>query len=406
MGDKTFIAHVDGFYQSDTVNALSQSPAFNVDLDSFQIWGTAFTLAADKWNASLWVKEHLQRGRRDRHIHRALHGHGAGDRVLRQRCERPDLAAADDWPFLQLQLLNSKGTLPDFRQDFGKSQSVSMNSRNDMTSQPAWTCWSTSVVLTSLIQRRQLAEARHDLRRLPDAPSGSARRAGCCSRASASRGGDYRGMLESARHAPHARSREHGRALHRDRGAHARGRHRGRPRLANRRRERRGRRPAAPGAASPEFHSHLNQHEQAATCAIRVASLKPYDAQAAYTKASTLIAIGRMDEAEIAARRGDRAHARRRRRLVQPRDDSPANCLRATTSRRCAPRSAGRSPGAAPVALHYALAKEFEDLGEYAESYAALRRRARRGARCCPTRWRPTSRRIASIIRSFDRELV
>jgi outer membrane receptor protein involved in Fe transport len=56
MGDKTFIAHVDGFYQSDTVNALSQSPAFNVDLDSFQIWGTAFTLAADKWNASLWVK--------------------------------------------------------------------------------------------------------------------------------------------------------------------------------------------------------------------------------------------------------------------------------------------------------------------------------------------------------------
>jgi len=56
MGDKTFIAHVDGFYQSDTVNALSQSPAFNVNLDSFQIWGTAFTLAADKWNASLWVK--------------------------------------------------------------------------------------------------------------------------------------------------------------------------------------------------------------------------------------------------------------------------------------------------------------------------------------------------------------
>ncbi len=26
------------------------------NLDSFQIWGTAFTLAADKWNASLWVK--------------------------------------------------------------------------------------------------------------------------------------------------------------------------------------------------------------------------------------------------------------------------------------------------------------------------------------------------------------
>ncbi len=56
MGDKTFIAHVDGYYQSQTINALSMSPAFNVDLDSFQIWGTAFTLAADKWSASLWVK--------------------------------------------------------------------------------------------------------------------------------------------------------------------------------------------------------------------------------------------------------------------------------------------------------------------------------------------------------------
>ncbi len=56
MGDKTFVAHVDGYYQSDTVNALSQSPAFNVNLDSFQIWGTAFTLVADKWNASLWFK--------------------------------------------------------------------------------------------------------------------------------------------------------------------------------------------------------------------------------------------------------------------------------------------------------------------------------------------------------------
>ncbi len=56
LGDKTFVAHLDGFYQSDTINALSQSPAFNVNLDSFSIWGTAFTLVDDRWNASLWVK--------------------------------------------------------------------------------------------------------------------------------------------------------------------------------------------------------------------------------------------------------------------------------------------------------------------------------------------------------------
>ncbi len=47
---------MDGFYQSETRNAMSSSPLFNVDLESFQIWGTAFTLAAEQWNASLWVK--------------------------------------------------------------------------------------------------------------------------------------------------------------------------------------------------------------------------------------------------------------------------------------------------------------------------------------------------------------
>ena len=56
FGDKEFIAHVDGFYQSETRNAMSSSPLFDVDLESFQIWGTAFTLAAEQWNASLWVK--------------------------------------------------------------------------------------------------------------------------------------------------------------------------------------------------------------------------------------------------------------------------------------------------------------------------------------------------------------
>jgi outer membrane receptor protein involved in Fe transport len=58
LGDKEFIAHVDGYYQSETRNAVGNpaSGVFNVPLDSFQIWGTAFTLATDKWNASLWVK--------------------------------------------------------------------------------------------------------------------------------------------------------------------------------------------------------------------------------------------------------------------------------------------------------------------------------------------------------------
>ena len=50
-----FIAHVDGYYQSDTERDRHDA-GLQRALESFQIWGTAFTLAADQWNASLWVK--------------------------------------------------------------------------------------------------------------------------------------------------------------------------------------------------------------------------------------------------------------------------------------------------------------------------------------------------------------
>jgi hypothetical protein len=93
-------------------------------------------------------------------------------------------------------------------------------------------------------------------------------------------------------------------------------------------------------------------------------------------------------------------------------DDADAWYNRATIRRQTPERNhvaalraalAGRSPGAAPVALHYALAKELEDLGEYAESFRGASHRARqRDARSSPTRWRPTSRRSrrSSFLRS------
>ena len=56
FGDMEFIAHLDGYYQSETRNAIGLTNRFNVPIESFQIWGTAFTLAADQWNTSLWVK--------------------------------------------------------------------------------------------------------------------------------------------------------------------------------------------------------------------------------------------------------------------------------------------------------------------------------------------------------------
>ena len=141
-----------------------------------------------------------------------------------------------------------------------------------------------------------------------------------------------------------------------------------------------------------EFHTHLNQHEQAATCAIRVATLKPYDAQAAYAKASALIAVGRMAEAEeildeLIGRTPEDADAWYNRATLrrQVPGHNHVAPLRAAL--------AARSPGTAPVALYYALAKELEDLGQYAESFAALAQGAARAAGCFPTASRPTSRR-------------
>jgi len=59
FGGMEFIAHVDGYYQSTTRNAMSTSPVFDVDMRGFQIWNSAFTLAAEKWSGSLWFKNFL-----------------------------------------------------------------------------------------------------------------------------------------------------------------------------------------------------------------------------------------------------------------------------------------------------------------------------------------------------------
>lgn len=151
-----------------------------------------------------------------------------------------------------------------------------------------------------------------------------------------------------------------------------------------------------------EFHTHLNQHEQAANCAIRVAALKPYDEQAAYAKASALIAVGRMEEAEALL---DELIAR------NP-GDADAWYNRATIRRQTPDRNhvaalqgalAGRPPGAAPVALHYALAKELEDLGEHAASFAALAQGAAVRRRALSYRVEADEQAIDSIIRTFDR---
>jgi tetratricopeptide (TPR) repeat protein len=151
-----------------------------------------------------------------------------------------------------------------------------------------------------------------------------------------------------------------------------------------------------------EFHTHLGQHDHAATCAIRVATLKPYDAQAVFTKASALIAIGRLEDAESLL---DEL-------IVRTPDDGDAWYHRATLRRQTSDRNhvaalraaiASRSPGSAPVALYYALAKELEDLGEFAESFVALAQGAAARRKVLSYHVENDEQVIASIVRTFDR---
>lgn len=56
FGNYRFFARLDGFYQSETRNAISLSPAFNVDLDGFAIFNAVTTFSTDSWDLSFWVK--------------------------------------------------------------------------------------------------------------------------------------------------------------------------------------------------------------------------------------------------------------------------------------------------------------------------------------------------------------
>jgi outer membrane receptor protein involved in Fe transport len=47
---------VNGYYQSETRNAVTTSTRLNVGLPAFQIWNASATLAFDKWSATLFVK--------------------------------------------------------------------------------------------------------------------------------------------------------------------------------------------------------------------------------------------------------------------------------------------------------------------------------------------------------------
>jgi tetratricopeptide (TPR) repeat protein len=152
------------------------------------------------------------------------------------------------------------------------------------------------------------------------------------------------------------------------------------------------------------LYSHLNLHAQAERCYELAAGLTPNDPQALYNWATCLIAVGRLDAAEKLLTRV----------IALAPHDYDAYYNRSTLRRQAAERNhvaeirrALSRPGLPPnaqVALGYALAKELEDLGQYADSFAALKVAAdvRRGL--LSYRVEDDVAAMAEIGRAFDAE--
>lgn len=122
-----------------------------------------------------------------------------------------------------------------------------------------------------------------------------------------------------------------------------------------------------------QLYTHMNRHQEAEQCYSQAAALTPEDPGALYNWSTALTGLGRLEAAErcldrvieLAPTDFDAYYNRSTLR----RQTRERNHLAALEARQ---RAAGSDP-AARVPVGYALAKELEDLGEYARSFVALR---------------------------------
>jgi len=152
-----------------------------------------------------------------------------------------------------------------------------------------------------------------------------------------------------------------------------------------------------------ESHTHLGQHAAAERAARRLVSLRPDDPDARYALASALVAVGSLEEAEAllddlirrAPADGDAYYNRatlRRQTLERNHVEQLQQALLA----------AGDT--AARIPLHFALAKELEDLGRYEASFEHVATGAAHRRRVLSYRIETDERAIGQIMRSFDAE--
>lgn len=125
-----------------------------------------------------------------------------------------------------------------------------------------------------------------------------------------------------------------------------------------------------------EQFTSLGLHVEAEQCYVRALELQPADPATVYNHATALIAVGRLQEAEAAFDRvvelapGD-SDAWYNRSTLRKQTSQENHIEQIARQLSCLTPSAP-----AVVALSFALAKELEDLGEHAASFAALKRGA------------------------------
>jgi tetratricopeptide (TPR) repeat protein len=151
-----------------------------------------------------------------------------------------------------------------------------------------------------------------------------------------------------------------------------------------------------------QIYTHLNRHQEAEQCYAQAAALTPEDPGTLYNWSTALTGLGRLEAAEQCL---DRVIE------LAPLDfDAYYNrsTLRRQTSERnhiaaleACQRAAGANP-AARVPLGYAMAKELEDLGEYAKSFVALRSAADTRRRALSYQVEADTDGMADIERCFD----
>lgn len=146
----------------------------------------------------------------------------------------------------------------------------------------------------------------------------------------------------------------------------------------------------------------LGRHEDAERCSGRARALRPDDPEHLYNHATALIALGRLADAE-AALDGVVAKAP---------GDGDAWYNRATLRRQTPQRNhvealraqLAATPATSPmqVPMQYALAKELEDLGEHATSFAALKAGAAARRRGLSYRVEDDAETMRLIAEAFD----